>query len=147
MTATESSKNINRNRVKSFGSSDLNETCLSKKWDRLKIICEQKFNPSEQFGLNYIKLHSMLDDDNQADTFQNSLINTKDKDETEQEEVGFDFAKTQAEKKSKFISDEENVVLSNVDDDSVSQTSIDDYYAQSLPKQDVQVNENDIFSY
>ena len=60
MTPDESYLNKNRNQIKKFESSELNG-----KWTRLKIICEQKYNHDYQFGLNFIKLYSITNDDNE----------------------------------------------------------------------------------
>ncbi|CAF4346857.1 unnamed protein product, partial [Adineta steineri] len=45
-------------------------TSLNQKWTRLKIICDQKFNHTNQFGLNFIKLYS--DENNQIEPEKNS---------------------------------------------------------------------------
>ena len=58
MTLAESRSNTNRNRVRTFQSFDLGQTAINHKWKRLKILCEQKFNRSTQFGLSFIKLNS-----------------------------------------------------------------------------------------
>jgi hypothetical protein len=60
MTPNESYLNKNRNQIKKFQSSELNG-----KWSRLKIICEQKYNHEYQFGLNFIKLYSIENNDNE----------------------------------------------------------------------------------
>ena len=52
--------NTNRNQVKLLTINDLNKTCLNQKWDRIKIVCEQKFNRLNSFGLAFIKLYSVL---------------------------------------------------------------------------------------
>jgi hypothetical protein len=58
MTVNESRLNKNRQQIRSFQSSQLNE-----KWTRLKIICERKFHHGRQFGLRFIKLYSKSDEE------------------------------------------------------------------------------------
>jgi DNA-repair protein XRCC1 len=96
MSPTESHSNKNRYQIKLFKSDDLNKTCLNEKWTRLKIICEQKFNNVNQFGLNFIKLYSIIDEEDEI--------------EQEQNKIGSFFAKKQAEKKLKSnLSDESQI--------------------------------------
>ena len=57
MAPKDSQSNTNRTLTKSFRSDALNSECLNKPWDRVKIICEQKFNGSKQFGLAFIKMY------------------------------------------------------------------------------------------
>ncbi|CAF3835989.1 unnamed protein product, partial [Rotaria magnacalcarata] len=110
MTPNESRSNTNRNHVKLLKSSDLNKTCLDEKWDRLKIVCEQKFDRLNLFGLCFIKLYSpatLSDETNQSESLNKSSIIMKndddDDDETgkEQSKIGSFFAKKQAEKQMK----------------------------------------------
>ncbi len=62
MTPSESRADTNRHQIKSLKSHHLNKTCLNQQWDRLKIICEQKLNRVNQFGLNFIKLYSIAEE-------------------------------------------------------------------------------------
>ena len=96
MTPKESRTNTNSQQTRSFKALHLNAKSLNEKWDRLKIICEQKFARNRPFGLNYIKLYS--DDNKPID------IDDEDETETEQKKIGSFFAKKQLEKKTKSIS-------------------------------------------
>jgi DNA-repair protein XRCC1 len=98
MSPTESRSNTNRNEIRLLKSDELNKTCLNEKWSRLKIICEQKFNRINQFGLNFIKLYSEKDNPKKL---LNNLEDEEDETEQEQSKIGTFFAKKQAEKKLK----------------------------------------------
>jgi DNA-repair protein XRCC1 len=151
MTPSESRSNTNRNQVKLLKSSDLNKTCLNEKWDRLKIICEQKFNRLNPFGLCFIKLYSpstLADETNQTEILNKSavMINQDDDDDEtgkEQSKIGSFFAKKQQEKQLK--SAEPSPVnqiraLSNVADELLSKQPMNDNEIQTLLKKDVKVN-------
>ncbi|CAF1430537.1 unnamed protein product [Rotaria sordida] len=153
MTPNESRSNINRNQVKLLKSSDLNSICLNEKWDRLKIICEQKFNRLNQFGLCFIKLYSpssLADETNQSELLKKSSIiidNDNDDDETgkEQRKIGSFFAKKQAEKNLKPSEPSASVqirALSSVADELLSRKSMDDNEIQTLLKKDVKNTPN-----
>lgn len=146
MTTTESRLNKKRNQVKSFTSSNLNKTCLNVQWDRLKIICEQKFNRSNQYGLSFIKLYSPVDEKSEPETLNKSLANIDDEDqiEEEQQKIGSFFAQNQIEKKSKSISDAiEKSQLPSVADELLSKKSIDNNHSSTSMKKNVQVNKNE----
>ncbi|CAF0756084.1 unnamed protein product [Adineta steineri] len=72
MTPKESRSNTNCLQIKNCKSFHFNKTSLNQKWTRLKIICDQKFNHTNQFGLNFIKLYS--DENNQIEPEKNSSI-------------------------------------------------------------------------
>ena len=133
MTPKESRSNINRNQVKLFKSYELNKTSLNEKWDRLKIICDQKFNRSHQFGLSFIKLHS-----SDEDTINKSLndIEQDDEDETsiEQSKIGSFFAKQQTEKKLQTPPDQKRV-STNVADELLAKKSADIQVQKEKPIQ------------
>lgn len=151
MTPSESRSNINRNQVKLLKSSDLNKTCLDEKWDRLKIVCEQKFNRLNPFGLCFIKLNSPStpsDETNPSESLNKSstILNRLDDDDDEtgkeQNKIGSFFAKKQAEKQSKTIeptASDQIRALSNVADELLSRKSMDDKEIKTLLKKDVQV--------
>ncbi|CAF3330087.1 unnamed protein product [Rotaria sp. Silwood1] len=153
MTPSESRSNTNRNQVKLLKSYDLNKTCLNEKWDRLKIICEQKFNRLNQFGLCFIKLYSSStssDETNQTESLNKSSVvidNDDDDDETskEQSKIGSFFAKKQAEKilkTSEPSASDQIRALSNVADELLSRKSMDDNEIQTLLKKDVKNTPN-----
>lgn len=150
MSPSDSRSNINRNQVKLLKSTDLNKTCLNEKWDRLKIVCEQKFNRLNQFGLCFIKLYSPAtgDDENNpnSSTNRSSILirDDDDDDETqkEQNKIGSFFAKKQAEKTNKPLeqtASNEIRTLSNVADELLSRQSMNDTEIQTLLKKDIQV--------
>ncbi len=150
MTPSESRSNTNRNQVKLLKSNDLNKICLNEKWDRLKIVCEQKFNRLNQFGLCFIKLYSpstLEDEINSSESLNKSLINIQDEDEDEtgkeQNKIGSFFAKKQAEKILKISepsASDQIRALSNVADELLSKKPMDDNEIQTLLKKDVKVN-------
>jgi DNA-repair protein XRCC1 len=147
MTPSESRSNTNRNQVKLLKSNDLNKTCLNEKWDRLKIVCEQKFNRVNPFGLCFIKLYSptLSDETNQSELENKSSINMQvddDDDETgkEQSKIGSFFAKKQAEKNSKVSTpsaSDQIRALSNVADELLSKKAMDDEEIQTLLNKEV----------
>jgi len=153
MSPSDSRSNTNRNQVKMLQANDLNKTCLNEKWDRLKIVCEQKFNRLNQFGLCFIKLYSPATDDDDeknsnGSTNRSSIVirdvDDDDDDETqkEQSKIGSFFAKKQAEKTMKPLeptATTEIRTLSNVADELLSKQSMNDTEIQSLLKKDVQV--------
>lgn len=149
MTPSESRSNTNRNQVKLMKSSDLNKTCLNEKWDRLKIVCEQKFNRLNPFGLCFIKLSSPSasnEDENPSNVSSKTTINLNDDDddetEKEQSKIGSFFAKKQAEKTSKISSpsaSDQIRALSNVADELLSKKPMNDNEIQTLLKKDVKV--------
>jgi len=152
MTPSESRSNTNRNQVKLLKSNDLNKTCLNEKWDRLKIVCEQKFNRLNSFGLCFIKLYSpstLSDETNQSDSLNKSSINIHDDedDETgkEQSKIGSFFAKKQAEKTLKIsepTASDQIRALSNVADELLSKKPMNDNEIQTLLKKDVKITPN-----
>ncbi|CAF1616078.1 unnamed protein product, partial [Adineta ricciae] len=79
MTPKESRTNTNNQQTRSCKALHLNPKSVNEKWDRLKIICEQKFARNRPFGLNYIKLYS--NDSEQID------IDDEDETETEQKKI------------------------------------------------------------
>jgi DNA-repair protein XRCC1 len=149
MTPSESRSNTNRNQVKLLKSTDLNKTCLNEKWDRLKIVCEQKFNRLNPFGLCFIKLYSptLADETNQSELLNKSSITMHvddDDDETEKEQnkIGSFFAKKQAEKNlniSTPSASDQIRALSNVADELLSKKPMDDKEIQTLLKKDVKI--------
>lgn len=152
MTPSESRSNINRNHVKLLKSSDLNKACLNEKWDRLKIVCEQKFNRLNQFGLCFIKLYSPSTSDNDTNPSESlnrssaiqQKVDDEDDDETgkEQSKIGSFFAKKQAEKNLKISEPSASVqirALSSVADEVLSRKSMNDNEIQTLLKKDVTV--------
>lgn len=154
MRPTESRSNTNRNQVKLLKDSDLNKTCLNEKWDRLKIVCEQKFNRLDQFGLCFIKLYSpstLTDETNQSETLNKSLMNINDDDDDEtgkeQTKIGSFFAKKQAEKILKTpepTARDQIRALSNVADELLSKKPMDDNEIQKLLNKDVKVTKQKI---
>ena len=150
MTPSESRSNSNRNQVKLLKATDLNKTCLDEKWDRLKIVCEQKFNRLNPFGLCFIKLYSpstTADEASSSEVSSKSTItlNDDDDDETEKEQskIGSFFAKKQAEKSSKIPSSpsasHQIRALSNVAEELLSKKPMNDTEIQTLLKKDVKV--------
>jgi len=152
MTPSESRSNTNRNQVKLLKSNDLNKTCLNEKWDRLKIVCEQKFNRLNPFGLCFIKLYSpstLSDETNQSDSLNKSSINIHDDDDEDDDETGKEqikigsfFAKKQAEKNLKIsepTASDQIRALSNVADELLSKKPMNDNEIQTLLKKDVKV--------
>jgi len=147
MTPSESRSNTNRNQVKLLKSNDLNKTCLNEKWDRLKIVCEQKFNRLNQFGLCFIKLYSpstLSDETNQSESLNKSSINIDDDDDDEtekaQSKIGSFFAKKQEEKKfqiSEPSASDQIRALSNVADELLRKKPMNDNEIQTLLKKDV----------
>ena len=147
MTPNESRSNTNRNQVKLLKSTDLNKTCLHEKWDRLKIVCEQKFNRLNQFGLCFIKLYSpsTLSDEAESSNKSSILIDENDDDDEtgkEQRKIGSFFSKKQAEKNLKISEPSPNDQirnLSNVADELLSKKSMNDNEIQTLLKKDAKV--------
>ncbi|CAM4885709.1 unnamed protein product [Rotaria socialis] len=155
MTPNESRSNTNRNHVKLLKSSDLNKTCLDEKWDRLKIVCEQKFDRLNLFGLCFIKLYSpatLSDETNQSESLNKSSIIMKNDDDDnddetgkEQSKIGSFFAKKQAEKQMKpteSTATNQIRALSNVADQLLIRKSMDDKEIQKLLKKDVKDTSN-----
>ena len=144
---------MNRNHVLLLKSTDLNPKALNEKWDRLKIVCEQKFCRLNQFGLCFVKLSSpatLKDETNQSPSLSRSTVKHQldfDDDDDEagkaQSKIGSFFAQKQAEKKLK--TDEPNNpnaeirALSNVADQLLSIKPMNDDEIQVLLKKKVQV--------
>jgi DNA-repair protein XRCC1 len=157
MTPSESRSNTNRNQVKLLKSSDLNKTCLNEKWDRLKIVCEQKFNRLNPFGLCFIKIYSpstLADETNQTELMNKSSINIQDDDDDEtgkaQSKIGSFFAKKQAEKSfqtSEPSASDQIRALSNVADELLSKKPMNDNEIQTLLNKDVKVIKKFSFQY
>jgi DNA-repair protein XRCC1 len=123
MTPSESRSDTNRNQVKLIKSDELNKNCLNGKWNRVKIICEQKFNRSTPFGLCFVKFYSSSKGNGTASpslTTTGIQLNDDEQDETKQEQskIGSFFARKQAEKQtrnsSSITATTEIRVLSNV---------------------------------
>jgi DNA-repair protein XRCC1 len=157
MTPSDSRSNTNRNQVKLLKSTDLNKTCLNEKWDRLKIVCEQKFNRLNPFGLCFIKLYSpstLSDETNQSELLnKSSIMISKDDDEDEtgkeQNKIGSFFAKKQAEKNLKISQptpSDQIRALSNVADELLSKKPMNDNEIQTLLNKDVKVQKRFINS-
>ncbi|CAF2154219.1 unnamed protein product [Rotaria magnacalcarata] len=141
MTPNESRANKNRNQIKVFKSNDLNKTCLNEKWDRLKIICEQKFNSSNQFGLTFIKFNSLIDGTQKTELVNKSLNSVADEDENEivneQNRIGSFFT----ENKFKSIStDNEKTISTNITEELSAKKSANDNQSQILKTNDVQTD-------
>ncbi|XP_024917495.1 DNA repair protein XRCC1 isoform X3 [Cynoglossus semilaevis] len=49
------------NRVRFFGSNQLQKTTAQEKWDRVKIICSQPYSKNILYGLAFVKFHSPPD--------------------------------------------------------------------------------------
>ncbi|XP_038669391.1 DNA repair protein XRCC1 isoform X2 [Scyliorhinus canicula] len=62
MSPTESRSGTNLNRVRMFGPDKLAKATLSKKWDRVKVVCTQPYNKSLAYGLSFIRLYSTPED-------------------------------------------------------------------------------------
>lgn len=62
MSPAESKSFTNVNRVRMFGPDKLSKPVAAQKWDRIKLVCTQPFNKSEQYGLSFINLHSPPED-------------------------------------------------------------------------------------
>ena len=58
MSVSDSRAKRNRTKTVSYGKDKLSLTALSKKWNRIKIICQQPYNRTEQFGLQYVAIYS-----------------------------------------------------------------------------------------
>lgn len=91
MTPKESRSDLHRNQKKVFQGSDFEPNTQNKEWQRVKLICLQKFN-SKPFGLQFIKFYTSPKDNHTDDE--------DDEDETrkEQSRIGSYFARKQAEK-------------------------------------------------
>ena len=152
MTPSESRSSTNRNQVKLLKSTDLNQACLNQKWDRLQIVCEQKFNRVNPFGLCFIKLYSpssVSDDVHSIESVKSTirlgeLDDSDEGDETgkEQSKIGSFFAKKQAEKKSNIeepSASDQIRALSNVADDLLSKQPMNDDEIQTLLNKDGRV--------
>ncbi|CAF4617601.1 unnamed protein product [Rotaria sp. Silwood1] len=135
MTPNESRSNKNRNKTKAFKSHLLNKTCLNEEWDRLKIICEQKFNRSNQFGLSFIKLYSTIEDNQQTEICNKSLTDVVDEDEMKKEE-------NQTGKKFKSISNDDDD--KHVSDELSNKKLINDNPNKKLKKKDVKNDKSQI---
>uniref|UniRef100_A0A3P8VY83 DNA repair protein XRCC1 n=1 Tax=Cynoglossus semilaevis TaxID=244447 RepID=A0A3P8VY83_CYNSE len=61
MSPTESRNGTNMNRVRFFGSNQLQKTTAQEKWDRVKIICSQPYSKNILYGLAFVKFHSPPD--------------------------------------------------------------------------------------
>lgn len=58
MSPTESRSGSNLNRVRMFGPDKLAKAAVSKRWDRVKIICTQPYNKNLPYGLCFIRFNS-----------------------------------------------------------------------------------------
>ena len=149
MSPSDSRSSTNRNQVKLLKANDLNKPAANEKWDRVKIVCEQKFNRLSQFGLSFIKFYSpaaLADETNQVDLVKRpAVISEKeydDADETkeEQSQIGSFFAKKQAEKKRQNLepsASDQIRALSNVAEDLLNTKPMDDQEIQTLLKKDL----------
>lgn len=61
MSPTESRNGTNTNRVRFFGSNQLQKTTAQEKWDRVKIVCTQPYNKNIAYGVAFVKFHSPPD--------------------------------------------------------------------------------------
>lgn len=61
MSPTESSNGTNMNRVRFFGSNQLQKSTAQEKWDRVKIVCTQPYSKNIAYGLAFVKFHSPPD--------------------------------------------------------------------------------------
>lgn len=59
MSPAESRNGTDLHRVRMFGPDKLNKNVAEQKWDRLKVICNQPFNPKMQYGLSFITARSV----------------------------------------------------------------------------------------
>lgn len=149
MSPSDSRSNTNRNQVKLLKANDLNKAVANEKWDRVKLVCEQKFNRISPFGLSFIKFCSpaaLADETNQVDLVKKpSMISEKDyddADETKQAQgtIGSFFAKKQAEKKRQTLepsASDQIRALSNVAEELLSTKPMDDQEIQTLLKKEV----------
>ena len=62
MSPADSKAWINCNAVKLFTKDKMNKLVSQKKWDRIKIVCHQHYNPTKQFGLSFIRVRSVSTD-------------------------------------------------------------------------------------
>lgn len=145
MTPSESRSNTNRNQVKLLKSSDLNPECSKEKWNRVKVVCEQKFDRTHPFGLCFIKFYSSPNSDQPSTTIESkSSILDEEDDETRkaQNQIGSFFARKKAEKSKETAetsAKEEIRALSNVAEQVLSRKSMDDEEIQQLLKANAQV--------
>lgn len=63
MSPLESKSSTNPNRVRLFARNALIDAVAREKWTRIKIICTQPFNRHVQYGLAFIKLHTVAEPD------------------------------------------------------------------------------------
>ncbi|XP_041032609.1 DNA repair protein XRCC1 [Carcharodon carcharias] len=62
MSPTESRSGTTLNRVRMFGPDKLAKAALSKKWDRVKVVCTQPYSKNLAYGLSFIRFYSTPDD-------------------------------------------------------------------------------------
>ncbi|XP_078062920.1 DNA repair protein XRCC1-like, partial [Mustelus asterias] len=62
MSPMESRGGTSLNRVRMFGPDKLAKATLSKKWDRVKVVCTQPYNKSLAYGLSFIRFYSTPED-------------------------------------------------------------------------------------
>ena len=58
MSVSDSRAKRNRTKTVSYGKDRLSLTALGKKWNQIKIICQQPYNRTEQFGLQHVAVYS-----------------------------------------------------------------------------------------
>lgn len=63
MTPMESRNSTTTNRVRCFAANSLISPVCNEKWDLIKIMCTQPFNKHVQYGLSFIKIHCVDEDD------------------------------------------------------------------------------------
>uniref|UniRef100_A0AAQ4PIY9 DNA repair protein XRCC1 n=1 Tax=Gasterosteus aculeatus aculeatus TaxID=481459 RepID=A0AAQ4PIY9_GASAC len=61
MSPTESRNGTNMNRVRFFGTTQLQKSPAQEKWDRVKIVCSQPYSKNIAYGLAFVKFHSPPD--------------------------------------------------------------------------------------
>ncbi|XP_050729841.1 DNA repair protein XRCC1-like [Eriocheir sinensis] len=95
MSPTESRNGTDLHRVRMFGLDKLNKNVAEQKWDRLKVICTQPFNPKMQYGLSFITARSLESETHEPSPKVTQLGNFKLKmtDDSDPISVGSLFAK------------------------------------------------------
>ncbi|XP_065344903.1 DNA repair protein XRCC1 [Cloeon dipterum] len=81
MTPSESRSGTDMTRVRMFDGDKLCQDTVKQNWDRIKIVCQQKFNPHAQFGLSFIKLQAPADSSSSKGTSSLGRFLIKDEEE------------------------------------------------------------------
>lgn len=61
-SVTESKMGRNRTKLASYRAEKLSTAAANQKWNRVRLVCRQPFHLTEQFGLQFVALHSQTFD-------------------------------------------------------------------------------------